>query len=99
MQEKKDGKVRLLLNVHVDKDGNDQFINVVETSGFKILDKISVRNIKNWKFIPAKLGNKFVDDNLNIPVKFVLIRYIIKIKFWRPLRDSNPCCRRERAVS
>ena len=58
---------KLLLNVHVSKDGNVINVDVVKTSGFEILDKISVRNYKNWKFIPAKIGET-VEDNLNIPI-------------------------------
>ena len=45
---------------------------VLESSGFKVLDDISIETLKTWKFKPAKLGNKFVDDIVNIPVKFVL---------------------------
>ena len=76
MLEKKDGKVELL-QTDVDKDGNVKFINVLETSGFKILDDISIETLKTWKFKPAKLGNKFVDDIVDIPVKFVLTLNIL----------------------
>ena len=70
---KKGWQGRLLLNVHVSKDGNVININVVKTSGFEILDKISVKTIRDWKFIPARIGKKNIEDNLNIPVSFKLI--------------------------
>ena len=70
---KKGWQGRLLLNVHVSKDGNVININVVKTSGFEILDKISVKTIRDWKFIPARIGKKKIEDNLNIPVSFKLI--------------------------
>ena len=55
---KKGWQGRLLLNVHVSKDGNVININVVKTSGFEILDKISVKTIRDWKFIPARMVKK-----------------------------------------
>ena len=70
---KKGWQGRLLLNVHVSKDGNVININVVKTSGFEILDKISVKTIRDWKFTPARIGGKNVEDSLNIPVSFKLI--------------------------
>jgi len=70
---KKGWQGRLLLNVHVSKDGNVINLNVVKTSGFEILDKISVKTIRDWKFTPARIGGKNVEDSLNIPVSFKLI--------------------------
>ena len=70
---KKGWQGKLLLNVHVSKDGNVININVVKTSGFEILDKISVKTIRDWKFTPARIGGKNVEDSLNIPVSFKLI--------------------------
>ena len=69
---KKGWEGRVLLQTDVDKEGNVKFISILESSGFKVLDDISIETLKTWKFTPAKLGNKFVDDIVNIPVKFVL---------------------------
>ena len=70
---KKGWQGKLLLNVLVGKNGEVIDINIVKTSGFEILDKISVKTIKDWKFIPARIGKKNIEDNLNIPVSFKLI--------------------------
>ena len=40
--------------------------------GFKVLDNASLETLKKWKFTPAKIGNKFVDDTVKIPVKFLI---------------------------
>ena len=69
---KKGWEGRVVLQTDVDKQGNVKFIRILESSGFKVLDDISIETLKTWKFKPAKLGNKFVDDIVNIPVKFVL---------------------------
>ena len=45
---------------------------MLESSGFKVLDNASIETLKKWKFTPAKIGNKFVDDTVNIPVKFLI---------------------------
>ena len=70
---KKGWQGRLLLNVSVSKNGDVISVNVLKTSGFEILDKTSVETIKIWKFIPARIGGKNVEDNLNIPVSFKLV--------------------------
>ena len=66
---------RLLLAVHVDKNGNVLNIHVKETSGFEVLDKVSIKTVSDWKFLPARFGDSYVEDNLNIPVSFKLIDY------------------------
>ena len=70
---KKGWQGKLLLNVLVGKNGEVIDINIVKTSGFEILDKTSIETVKDWKFIPARIGKKRIEDNLNIPVSFKLI--------------------------
>ena len=69
---KKGWEGKVVLQTDVDKQGNVKFVRILESSGFKVLDDISIETLKTWKFKPAKLGNKFVDDIVDIPVKFVL---------------------------
>ena len=69
---KKGWEGRVIIQANIDKKGNVKFIKVSESSGFKILDDVSVKTLKTWKFKPAMLGSKFVDDTVYIPVKFVL---------------------------
>ena len=70
---KKGWQGRLLLAVHIDKNGNVLNIHVKETSGFEVLDRVSVKTIRDWKFLPARYGDSNVEDNINIPVSFKLI--------------------------
>ena len=69
---KKGWEGRVIIQANIDKKGNVKFIKVSESSGFKVLDDVSVETLKTWKFKPAMLGSKFVDDTVYIPVKFVL---------------------------
>ena len=69
---KKGWEGKVVLQTDVDRQGNVKFVRILESSGFKVLDDISIETLKTWRFKPAKLGNKFVDDIVDIPVKFVL---------------------------
>ena len=69
---KKGWEGRVLIQAEIDREGNVSEIKVLESSGFKVLDNASLETLKKWKFTPAKIGNKFVDDTLNIPVKFLI---------------------------
>ena len=69
---KKGWEGRVLIQAEIDREGNVSKIRVLESSGFKVLDNASLETLKKWKFTPAKIGNKFVDDTVNIPVKFLI---------------------------
>ena len=69
---KKGWQGRLILAVHIDQNGNVLNIHVKETSGYEILDRASVKTIRDWKFLPARHGNRYVEDSINIPVSFRL---------------------------
>ena len=69
---KKGWQGKLTLNVLVDTNGWVNEIHIKKSSGYKILDDVSLQTIKKWHFIPARSGDKNVKDQLDIPVKFVL---------------------------
>tara|TARA_B100000242_G_scaffold101863_1_gene70173 strand:- start:64 stop:780 length:717 start_codon:yes stop_codon:yes gene_type:complete len=69
---KKGWEGRVIINAKIDREGNVSEIKVLESSGFKVLDNASLETLKKWKFTPAKIGNKFVTDTVNIPVKFLI---------------------------
>ena len=64
----------VILQTNVDKEGNVKYIRILESSGFKVFDDVSIQTLKKWKFKPAKKGNKYVEDIVNIPVRFVLTK-------------------------
>ena len=60
----------MIIQVILDKLGNVFYIKILESSGFEVLDEISLKTLKKWKFTPAQIGNKFiVNDTVNIPNK------------------------------
>ena len=69
---KKGWEGRVIIQAEIDREGNVSEIKVLESSGFQVLDNASLETLKKWKFTPAKIGNKFVDDTVTIPVKFLI---------------------------
>ena len=62
----------LILRVTVNIRGKPSAIEVIKTSGHKILDNAAVKAVRNWQFQPAKKGEKPVKASVNLPVKFRL---------------------------
>ena len=63
---------KLILNVFVNKNGKVKNVELLKSSGYKILDNVSLQTIKTWSFKPARLGKSYVEDNIKIPLRFVL---------------------------
>ena len=62
----------MILEVSISEKGKVKKIDIIESSGYEILDSVSKETLKKWQFKPAMLGNKNIEDKLNIPIKFVL---------------------------
>jgi len=62
----------VLLGVAVTKEGHVEKIDVLQTSGFRVLDRSAVKSVKNWRFIPARMGEKNVSSQMEIPIRFIL---------------------------
>lgn len=62
----------VIVQADIDEKGNVVKINIKESSGFEVLDNESLRTLKKWKFIPAKQGNQFIEDTVEIPIRFIL---------------------------
>ena len=63
---------KLILNVFVNKNGKVKNVELLKSSGYKILDNVSLQTVKTWSFKPAQLGKRNVEDNLKIALRFVL---------------------------
>lgn len=62
----------VLLLVDITSEGLVSNIVVLKSSGFKVLDRSAVKSVNDWRFIPAKNGEKNVTSQLEIPIKFIL---------------------------
>ncbi len=63
---------RVLLKVLVTSDGNADTVQVLNSSGYGILDAAATRAVEAWKFIPAKLGDETVMAEVVVPMEFRL---------------------------
>lgn len=70
---KKGWQGQLTVNVLVNQNGWVDKINIKKSSGYKVLDEISLKTIKKWYFIPASSGKENIKDELIIPIRFVLL--------------------------
>lgn len=64
------GEVRLL--VAVSADGVPERVEVRQSSGYARLDEAAVRAVKEWRFVPARRGDRPVAASVVVPVAFRL---------------------------
>ena len=69
---KKGFEGKLILEVLVNEDGSVKNTRIRKSSGYEILDTVSKETVKKWTFIPAKKEGKPVEDQVRVPIKFVL---------------------------
>lgn len=62
----------VLLGVFVNMKGYVAKVNILKTSGYKILDTAAVNSVENWRFIPAKNGEDAIESRVEVPIKFIL---------------------------
>jgi len=60
------------IRIHVSAQGISQGVDVLKSSGHKILDESAANALKKWRFIPSKQGEKAVADTVIISVIFTL---------------------------
>jgi len=62
----------VLLSILVNEDGQVDQVRVLESDPQGTFDDVAIRNIKKWKFEPAKYNGKPVSIWINQPIKFEL---------------------------
>ncbi len=65
------GKVLVL--VMVKTDGTPAEVLLSRSSGHQSLDEAAIESVKEWRFIPARKGNKTVQASVIVPVEFKII--------------------------
>ncbi|MGI9277510.1 MAG: energy transducer TonB [Endozoicomonas sp.] len=62
----------VMLEVVVDINGQALNIDILESSGFDLLDQSAIAAVQNWEFEPQKRNNSFVQSRVHVPVAFQL---------------------------
>ncbi|PYR18227.1 MAG: hypothetical protein DMF98_25935 [Acidobacteria bacterium] len=63
---------RVVLRILVQSDGSAGQVNVVESSGFRVLDEAAVNAAVKWRFAPASRDGQPIDAWAVISVRFVV---------------------------
>lgn len=62
----------VLLRVLVTATGEPAKVDLKKTSGYARLDESALEAVRNWKFVPARLGEKPVEAWVVVPIEFSL---------------------------
>jgi protein TonB len=65
-------KGRVLLRVLVNAEGHPEGIQVNRSSGFSRLDSAAREAVAQWRFVPAKVGDRSVPAWVIVPIVFTL---------------------------
>ncbi len=63
---------RVLLRVIVDPEGRPAGLNVLKSSGHRLLDRAALRTVRVWRFFPARRNGQTVTDEILVPIVFRL---------------------------
>lgn len=62
----------VLLRVTVNDEGKPESINILQSSGFVLLDDAAISAVKEWKFKPARFNGIPVESQVEVPMQFKL---------------------------
>ena len=62
----------VVLKVLVNREGKVGDLRLLQSSGYRILDRAAMKSVKDWLFKPGKRGDKEVEMWIDVPVRFEL---------------------------
>jgi len=62
----------VLLRVRVLEDGTVGEVRVVRSSGYAVLDRAALEAVKQWRFVPARRGDRPIPMEVRVPIRFSL---------------------------
>jgi TonB family protein len=62
----------VLLSVLVRSNGTVGHVKLAKTCGHDLLDMAALRTVKEWQFVPGTRGERPVDMEIRVPVRFQL---------------------------
>lgn len=63
---------RVIMKVQVMASGHPGQVLIDTGSGHEILDEAALETVRQWRFVPAKRGDKAVDSWVKVPIVFKL---------------------------
>jgi protein TonB len=65
---------RVILRVRVKEDGRVADLEVVRSSGHRVLDRAALQAVAGWRFVPGRRADRQVEMEVQVPVEFRLRR-------------------------
>ena len=62
----------VMLSVDVNKNGEAVKVDIIKSSGFRMLDQAAFKAVSHWKFHPGSIGNIPIESTVTVPIKFRL---------------------------
>lgn len=62
----------VLLSVVVDSKGRPEKVSIKQGCGIAVLDEAALAAVRTWEFDPAMIGNRPVESEVEVPVRFAL---------------------------
>ncbi len=62
----------VLLEVDVDRQGAPIKVEIIKSSGFRLLDQAAFKAVSHWKFQPGSVGNIPVESTVTVPIRYRL---------------------------
>ena len=63
---------RVMLEVAINAEGRAQSVKLHTSSGYPRLDMAAIEAVRNWRFEPAREGERAVASLVHIPLDFKL---------------------------
>lgn len=63
----------VILKVLVDAEGRSANVQILKSSGYKVLDHSALKAVRKWRFLPARTGSFSFSSWIKIPIRFVLV--------------------------
>jgi periplasmic protein TonB len=63
----------VILHVFVSGEGLPQRVEMAQSSGCPLLDTAALEAVRQWRFVPARLGNTAMASQIEVPIRFKLL--------------------------
>jgi len=62
----------VMLSVDVDRTGEPLKVEIIQSSGYRLLDQAALKAVSHWKFQPGSIANITVESTVTVPIRFRL---------------------------
>lgn len=60
----------VLISVHVTAQGRAEKVEIKQSSGFPLLDEAALNAVRDWEFVPARIGSITFASEIEVPIHF-----------------------------